>query len=437
MRPKILLINPWIYDFAAINMWARPLGLLRVAEFLSAYDLELKLIDCMDTPTDQRFHVGKFPKTILPPPACLRDFKRTYARYGISLTEFQQQLKAALPVDAIVVTSIMTYWYPGVFESIRQCKAISPNTPICLGGIYTQLYPEHAFSHSGADAIYMGRVDKTFLQVLQNFGLNLKKIRTPQPYYRLNLYPDMTYAPLLTSVGCQYSCVYCAASILHPKFEQRQPAKVLQEIQDLQTMGVQDFAFYDDALLFQPEKHIHKILHAVIQSGIKANFHTPNGLHARFLDLKTAELMKAAGFKTIRLSLETINPQRQVATGGKIANDEFEAAIRNLQKAGFTKKDIGVYLMYGLPEQPIEEIWEGIHFLEKLDVRIHLTEFSPLPGTKIWQELLNKKIISPELDPLLTNNTVFSILFSGYPQSEVKKFKDYVAKTNQTPGRSA
>jgi hypothetical protein len=32
--PHILLINPWIEDFAAYDFWARPLGLLTIAGVL-------------------------------------------------------------------------------------------------------------------------------------------------------------------------------------------------------------------------------------------------------------------------------------------------------------------------------------------------------------------------------------------------------------------
>ena len=44
MKPEVLLINPWIYDFAAANLWSRPLGLFEVAEYLSAYNNDLKLV---------------------------------------------------------------------------------------------------------------------------------------------------------------------------------------------------------------------------------------------------------------------------------------------------------------------------------------------------------------------------------------------------------
>jgi len=33
MSKNILLINPWIYDFAAYDFWMKPLGLLTLAPF--------------------------------------------------------------------------------------------------------------------------------------------------------------------------------------------------------------------------------------------------------------------------------------------------------------------------------------------------------------------------------------------------------------------
>jgi radical SAM superfamily enzyme YgiQ (UPF0313 family) len=431
MRPKILLINPWIYDFAAVNLWARPLGLLQVAEFLSAYAVDLAYLDCLDTPSTLRFNKGKYPKTPLPTPDCVKTIHRPYARYGISLEDFQQQLQTLLPVDAILMSSMMTYWYPGVVEAIRQCKMVSPQTPICLGGIYPQLYPEHAALHAKADVLYLGTLDESLLQVLKTLDVDLQPEADSKPHYHLGFYSSQAYAPLLTSQGCPYRCSYCASSLLNPIFKQRAPKEVLQEIRDLVALGVQDIAFYDDALLYQPKIHIQPIMQAIIDSGWKINFHTPNGLHARFVTETTAKLMYASGFKTLRLSLETVNAQRQAETGGKIINRDFSTAVTHLKKAGFKKENIGVYLMYGLPGQPIEEVWDGIRFLEALDVRINLTEFSPLPKTSAWQNLLDNNIITPDIDPILTNNTVFSILFNNYPVAEVKKFKDYVSQYNQ------
>jgi radical SAM superfamily enzyme YgiQ (UPF0313 family) len=87
--------------------------------------------------------------------------------------------------------------------------------------------------------------------------------------------------------------------------------------------------------------------------------------------------------------------------------------------------------MYGLPGQGIEEVKEGIRFLKTLDVRINLTEFSPIKGTACWNELVNSGIINDNLDPLLTNNTVFASLYSGYNLEDVEKMRLDVKKYNE------
>ena len=48
MKGKVLLISPWIYDFAAYDLWSEPLGLLYIAALLREYGYEVSLIDCLD-----------------------------------------------------------------------------------------------------------------------------------------------------------------------------------------------------------------------------------------------------------------------------------------------------------------------------------------------------------------------------------------------------
>lgn len=56
------------------------------------------------------------------------------------------------PPDMVFVTSMMTYWYPGVFEVIRIVNELLPDAPVVLGGNYATICPDHA-SLSGADFI--------------------------------------------------------------------------------------------------------------------------------------------------------------------------------------------------------------------------------------------------------------------------------------------
>ena len=75
-KTKVVLINPWIYDFAAVNLWSRPLGLLKVAEWLSRFDVELAMLDCTDVFKTKKFGTGAYPREIIEKPELLKHVPR-------------------------------------------------------------------------------------------------------------------------------------------------------------------------------------------------------------------------------------------------------------------------------------------------------------------------------------------------------------------------
>jgi radical SAM superfamily enzyme YgiQ (UPF0313 family) len=248
----------------------------------------------------------------------------------------------------------------------------------------------------------------------------------------MGLYRSYPFAPLMTSTGCPYQCSYCASSSLSPEFSQRNPSEIIDEITELYRMGIRDFAFYDDALFVNADSHIKVILRRILTSGMKVRFHCPNGVHARFIDNDLAGLLQRAGFTTLRISLETVDSGRQTETGGKITSVTFQKSLQHLKAAGFSKEQTGVYLMYGLPGQDLDEVKQGITFLQDLNVRINLTEFSPIPHTQCWDDLIEQGIMEKNIDPLLTNNSVFSALYQGYDWQELEALKNSVRKYNSS-----
>ncbi len=423
MPLRVLLVNPWIYDFAAYNLWAAPLGLYKTAGYLSQFNLTLKYIDCLAAYRPKRFGDGKYRFEKVEKPPSLAKINRHYKRYGIGLEDLKSKLIETLPIDVVLVTSVMAYWYPGVQKTIEVIKETIGNVPIILGGLYARLYPDHALSFSGADAVCVGNAEESIRFMLQSFGFRLRQAeKGHQPHYKVGLNRH-TYAPLQTSTGCPYRCTYCASYLLDGPYKGRDIDEVLVEIESLAKQGITDIAFYDDALLYDADNHIKPILREVIKREMPVRFHTPNGLHARFIDDELAYLMKAANFKTIRIGLETIDSTRQIETGGKTSTEEFIGAIDRLKRAGFKGHEIGVYLMYGLPRQELREIKEGIEFVKGLGVLVKLTEFSPIRGTKAWEGLVRMGVITEGLDPLLTNNTVFTELFSPIDLQELRGLK--------------
>ncbi|MEJ2672519.1 MAG: cobalamin-dependent protein, partial [Deltaproteobacteria bacterium] len=367
--PPLLLINPWIYDFAAYDYFAQPLGLLYLAGLLEAQGFAVHFLDCLDTPHAKPgpFGTGRYPKEILPAPPGLKGISRRYGRYGISEAAFRERLAQVPPPAAILVTSLMTYWYPGVAAAIRLARQQFPQVPVFLGGIYATLCPEHARQHSGADQVLTGSGEAAVFTILKDV------VGSPQsepqlfnnddldslPYPALHL-NHPSFIPILTSRGCPLNCAYCASRQLQLPYRRRRPQAVAAELIYWQDrLGLKDAAFYDDALLVAAPEHLLVILEELARQGRTFRFHTPNGLHARFLTPEVARWFKRANFTTLRLGAET------TALGAnrldqKLAQGELAAALANLKETGFTQDRIGVYLLIGLPDQKEAEVTASI-----------------------------------------------------------------------------
>jgi radical SAM superfamily enzyme YgiQ (UPF0313 family) len=209
------------------------------------------------------------------------------------------------------------------------------------------------------------------------------------PCPAFDLLPFLDQVPILTSRGCPFRCTYCASRLLEPRFRRRDPLAVAAEILHWhEKLGIVDFSFYDDALLVNPEEMIRPLLHAIIRRGPGLRFHCPNGLHLREVDNETACLLFRAGFRTLRFGFETADENRQERTGGKARFRDLERAMRSLRKAGYREGEVGVYLLCGLPGQSAEEIAAGIDCVRGCGARPILAEYSPIPGTALWEEAL-------------------------------------------------
>jgi len=444
-HPEILLVNPWIHDFAAYDFWAKPLGLLLLGAILRDHGCNISYIDCLD-----RFHPkdseknpsarngrGPYLKTIIPKPHGLEDIPRNYSRYGIKPEWFENDLISVPKPDIILVTSLMTYWYPGVRETVSIIKQILPDVPVILGGIYATLCHEHAIINSGADHVFAGNGVKEILSLVQEYTdfspdhnfdhrFNPDDMNT-YPLPALDLQNKIACAPVMTSRGCPFTCSYCASNYLDSGWMVRSSENIVKEIYFWhEKYGVKDFVFYDDALLINSEKRIVPVLEQVIDSGIKIRFHTPNAVHIREINKKTADLMVTSGFKTIRLGLETTAFEKRSNIDRKVTETEFKLAAACLLDAGFEKKQIGAYLLTGLPGQTYEAVEESVKIVKKNNITPVPAYYTPIPHTAMWKKAAACSRYDIEADPIFTNNAIFPCWNPGFSWEVITKLKDLI-----------
>jgi len=442
--PFILLVNPWIYDFAAYDLWSKPLGLLYIAALLKQNGFGVHLIDCLDPlhplmhdlpgvklPARKPTGKGHFYHQPAPKPDALQSIKnKRYKRFGITPGIFEETVSSLPKPRVILVTSMMTYWYLGVFEVITRLKTRYPDVPIVLGGVYATICHEHALRFSGADYIVRGPGESEVLRIVAAIGKKeisvFPYVRNPDslPYPAHELLSAQNALPLLTARGCPFSCLYCASSRLFPGFSRRNPLLVADEIEHgITHYGATDFAFYDDAFLAEHEAHARPILQEIITRKLTIRLHFPNGLHIRYITQKLADLMMAAGCKTIRLGLETADADRQKQTGGKVVTEEFRRAAGSLRKAGFTAQEVGVYILAGLPDQEAGEVFNTIQMVQESGLRPVIAEYSPIPGTALWDRAVAASSFPLADEPLFHNNSLLPCQWDKFTVSDLEKLK--------------
>ena len=462
------------------------MGLLSLASILRCHGYNVAYIDCLDrfhqkalkTDPHARYGRGPYLKTRIPKPDGLEDVFRNYSRYGIREEWFRNDLLSVPEPDLVLITSLMTYWHQGVRHAVDMIKEIYPDTLVILGGVYASLCQDHANVHSGADRVVTGSASQHILKLAEKFtGFAVSPKYNPDnpdtyPYPAFDLQRKISYIPILTSTGCPFSCAYCASHFLNPKRALRSPESVVEEICYWhEKYDVIDFVFYDDALLIDAEKHAVPILEKIIETGISVRFHTPNAVHIRCISDQIADLMYKAGFKTLRLGLETaaFEPQKRALTSqsrfsgtglasesensklpygrrfpvplkrdcgelqkrkdldNKVTVDEFMRAVACLKNAGFNKDQVGAYLLAGLPGQTISSVEDSIKTVKQNNIMPVIAYYSPIPHTAMWKRAVASSRYELESDPVFTNNSILPCQHKPFSWKMISHLKNLVA----------
>ena len=440
--PKILLVNPPIYDFAAYDFWLKPYGLLSIAGYLRG-GAEFTMFDYLDRLhpfyaahkeiRNDQWGRGRFYFEKIPNPDCLKDIPRSFRRFGLPRTVFQDFLTTHTGYDFVFVGTVMTYWYPGVREVIEDIRRTMPAAKIIIGGNYVTLCHSHA-EKIGPPRPTSGRVEAGADLLVE--GNNLGRVwdfvglkpDLSQPGL-WEAYDKLSVGVLKLSDGCPFECTYCLVPKVYGKFRPRSLQRSLAELELLVKLGVRNVAFYDDALLFDAKNVLVPFFNEVIRRGIKVNFHSPNAINARFVTKELADLMVRAGFKCFYLGFESTSRDWQKQTGSKVFSEELAEAVTNLKLAGAKPNNITAYQILGHPKTNVADLEESMRFVNRLGIRGMLADFSPIPGTPDG-ELCRKWVEMDE--PLLHNKTAFPVILLGF--DETNRLKDLQRQLNRSIG---
>jgi len=348
-----------------------PIGLLRIAGQLLRAGNEVYFLDAFSALPKAYPSSRERRSPSDEPDFLLTDrYRVRYFHLGLPYHEIDKLL-AEVTVDEIFVGCTFTYHNKPAHKVIELCKERMPQTPVTFGGIYPTLAPEVAKT-SRADEVFTGPYPG-----IEDQSLDYDFLGGP---------PD--FILIKGTSGCPHHCAYCAVHKLEGhRFSHRDPAEVFAEIRRAhERYGLAEVGMWDSNILMQYDDYLGAILKQIIDSDLTFRMAAPEGFDYRVLTPEIAQTLKAAGFRRISLALENADDtyaREELNRSNRIG--QFKDAIGYLREAGFSGPNIRIFIIVGLPGQPIRNVIDSIRFVWSLGCNVTLFPLTPIPGTALYE----------------------------------------------------
>jgi len=369
-----------------------PLGLGYLSEALQARDIEHRIVD-MRLGCDLR--VLKTRVQEFQPDLIGISMKTLLYRQSYALLE---ELKRAFPD----VTTVAGGPHISTFreQALRQCRAIDYGitlegeialVELCNGnapdGIRGLIYRENgAFAYTG---------DRSFIAELDS---------VPFPRYRqfpLDEYPTDEIA-LLTSRGCPYECIFCAAkTVSGRRFKPRSAHHVADEIQYWYERGGRRFAIIDDNFTLKRER-VLQLCQEIGDRRLKSlELRCPNGVRADRVDEELLARMRSVGFTYLAFGVESGSDRilKQIKKG-----ESIEAIKRSIKLACDLGYEVALFFIVGFPGETWRDIEESVSLALSFPiVDAKFFNLLPLPGTELFRWVSERNYFTTSPDEYLND----------------------------------
>jgi len=218
-------------------------------------------------------------------------------------------------------------------------------------------------------------------------------------------------APIITSRGCPYQCTYCGVSVNAGRiFRMRSVHNIIEEIKYLQhSFGIREFHIEDDNFtLVRPR--VMEFCKKIQEEKISMDWACTNGIRLDRLDKELLLNMEKAGCYSFSVGIESGSPR---ILADMKRDETLETMIEKMELIhSSTKIRTTGFFMMGYPAETREDIEKTIALSLRLPLnRAQFSNFLPLPGTEIYERLVEDKKLNPESIPwdhYQNNRTVFS-----------------------------
>jgi anaerobic magnesium-protoporphyrin IX monomethyl ester cyclase len=357
-------------------------------------------------------------------------------QYGLDTDMIMERIREFNP-DVVGISCIFSNQFPVVAELAKKVKTWNSEVVTVTGGTHPTFLPERCLREEALDFIVMGEAEESLpalLKAIQNGG-SLKDIdglafRTEErmvihpktawikdldslPFPARDLLPMDKYfdinipfnffsrsphnASFITSRGCPCRCSFCSSSTYWGKrYRTRSPENVLAELEHLKTVyGIEEIKFEDDNLTFDTKRAM-AIFRGMIERKLNLLWNMPNGVMVNTLDdRELVRLMKQSGCYEVIFAFESGDQWVLDNIINKPINlESARNIVHNVKEEGI---DTHAFFIIGFPGEKLAQIKNTFAYAQSLNLdKMIVFYFNPLPGTALYHECLNRRLIRDE-----------------------------------------
>ena len=257
---------------------------------------------------------------------------------------------------------------------------------------------DHLISGKGMLPGIWYRNDGIFCQTgsFQNnhFDLNalpwIDRKLTKWQLYGEKLYKRQPFTYTMAGRDCPYGrCTFCSWTTLYPKFRVRSPENLVEEIEYLvKEFSIQEI--FDDTGTFPPGNWLERFCRLMINKGLNKKVLISCNFRCDYLTQENAKLMKAAGFRLLKIGLESANQETLDRLKKGTTVSDIENSCRIAKQAGL---DVHLTVMVGYPWETLEDAENTVQLSHRLmrtgmaDM-LQATMIVPYPGTLLYESVL-------------------------------------------------
>jgi len=94
-------------------------------------------------------------------------------------------------------------------------------------------------------------------------------------------------------------------------------------------------------------------------------------------------------------------------------------------------------MLAGTPGQTFESTFDTVKFIRAFGLKMHVSEYSPIPGTMLWNKAIEFSAYDLKNEQLFHNNSIFACEWKKFNMEQLNYLKSEAKQTRRSQGQVA